>query len=576
MKFKDKRFSVSAKLWLGFGSISAIVLISSLVTYIVLNKNLTLNDQITNISKPSTKAVSKLDNLIVNSEMLIKNWVYIDKQADTPDKINLQESIKTEYPKVKEALQVISSHWDKNELVKLNYIFTLVEDTLFPKYNYIMESLNSFDSYDDPMIMFEIQPMVETGGEVVAIAEKAIKEIHTLNRDINKIADEQSAQMQSSFSSFKNILLIMSLILIVLTLFISIFTIKALVSPITYIKEVALKMAKGVLPKDKIKITKDEIGDMANAFNHHIESLKVKANFATEIEQGNFNSDFKPLSGEDILGNALLDMKNSLQNAKTEEESRKQEDSKRNWATQGLAKFGELLRLDNDDMEKLSYEIISNLVNYLNANQGGLFILHKDENADNYDDENAEDSRYFKLEACFAYDRKKFAEKKIIWGEGLIGRCGLEKESIYITDMPEGYINITSGLGDAQPGSLLIVPLILNDEIFGVLEVASFEEFKPFQREFVEKIGESIASTISSVQINQRTTELLENSQQQSEEMKAQEEEMRQNMEELQATQEEMMKAQDQADREVEAYKEKNEKLQNEIKEKNEIIESLK
>ena len=268
---------------------------------------------------------------------------------------------------------------------------------------------------------------------------------------------------------------------------------------------------------------------MSESVNSLIDGLNLTANFAKEIGRGNLSSQFEKLSENDVLGESLIEMKESLQEAKKEEEKRKIEDAKQNWATQGLAKFSDILRESAENLEDLSYSILSNLVKYIDANQGGLFIINEDDNKE----------KYIELIGCYAYERRKYVEKKIAFGEGLVGRCVLEKETIHMTDVPEDYINITSGLGKDCPRSLLIVPLILNEEVYGVIEMASFKEFEPHVVSFVEKIGQSIASTISNVKINLRTAQLLEESRIQAEELAAQEEEMRQNLEELQATQEE-------------------------------------
>jgi methyl-accepting chemotaxis protein len=156
------------------------------------------------------------------------------------------------------------------------------------------------------------------------------------------------------------------------------------------------------------------------------------------------------------------------------------------------------------------------------------------------------------MAACFAYDRKKFLQKKIATGEGLVGRCYQEQEKIFLTEIPDDYIKITSGLGDDNPKCLLLIPLVYNNVIHGIIEIASFNVYRPFEIEFIERISESIAATISSVKANIQTSSLLEQSQQQAEEMAAQEEEMRQNMEELRATQEQSARREEDLKREVE------------------------
>ncbi|HBF87320.1 MAG TPA: hypothetical protein DDX39_01670 [Bacteroidales bacterium] len=251
--------------------------------------------------------------------------------------------------------------------------------------------------------------------------------------------------------------------------------------------------------------------------------------FTENLRSGKINIDVENIAKDDVLAKALRDLQNDLKDSKVEEAKRRKEDAQRNWTSEGLAQFGEILRNDNDNIEVLSYNIISNLVKYLKANQGGVFIINENEN----------NEKYFDMTACYAYDRKKFANKRLEWGEGLIGTCALEQEKILLTDVPDEYVDITSGLGNANPRAILIVPLKINDEIHGVIEIASFNVFEKFEIDFVEKISESIASTISTVKINIQTARLLKDSQDQARILADQEEKMRQNMEELRATQEE-------------------------------------
>ena len=300
---------------------------------------------------------------------------------------------------------------------------------------------------------------------------------------------------------------------------------------IRQITEILKRLAKGNIDssmKTNIK-TGDEIEEMAKALNTSITELNKKNNFAEKIKEGDLEHKFTLASENDQLGKSLIDMRDSLKKAKEEEETRKIEDEKRRWVNEGLAKFAEILRQNNDNIEQLSYNVIRNLVKYLNGNQGGIFILNDEDKSD----------PYYELTAAYAYNRRKYLEKTYRPGEGLIGTCAVEQKRIYMAELPENYINITSGLGEANPKSLLLVPLKTEEEVLGVIELASFEKMEEYQINFVEKVAESIASTISTVRTNIRTSELLEKSQQQAEEMSSQEEEMRQNMEELQATQEE-------------------------------------
>jgi PAS domain S-box-containing protein len=251
------------------------------------------------------------------------------------------------------------------------------------------------------------------------------------------------------------------------------------------------------------------------------------SDFIEAISAGDYNRDLQLEGDEGNLSSSLIKMRDKLkENA--------QEDRRRNWSTAGLAQIGEILRSSSTNTKDLYDSILQFVVKYTNSNQGGLFILNDDE----------EGKEYLELVASYAFERKKYLEKKIDLGQGLIGQCYQEGERIYLIEVPHDYVNITSGLGGTNPNCLLLVPMKVNEKIYGVIELASFEKYKDYQIELIEKLAESIASTISSVRVNDTTRVLLERTQQQAEEMKSQEEEIRQNMEELEATQEEMRRKQ--------------------------------
>jgi len=276
-------------------------------------------------------------------------------------------------------------------------------------------------------------------------------------------------------------------------------------------------------------LQKNEIGSVAIKINEVIEQLRDATDFVKGIGEGKLDMDYKNdldpeyVEGKNKLADELVAMQGKLKSLNKEEQQRK-------WANEGLAKFVDILRDTNDNLHTLGDKIISTLAQYTGANQGALYILNDDEEKNNY----------LELISLFAFNLKKFENQRVKLGEGILGQTFLEKETTYLTNLPEDYVRITSGLGDSNPKSILIVPLKVDKEVYGIVELASFNAFEPFEISFVEKLGETIASTLSSVKINHKNKKLLEQFQEQTENMRSQEEEMRQNMEELTATQEGM------------------------------------
>ena len=314
---------------------------------------------------------------------------------------------------------------------------------------------------------------------------------------------------------------VFSLIVVLLLVILGYLVVKNLNSSVIDLSAILERIAQGELPEQEVK-RKGEFGKIVETSNQLVNYLDDASKFAIKIGEGDFGYEFKPKSKHDALGNSLIDMRNRLQEVT-------HEDKIRNWVNEGQAKFGEILRQHSDDIEGLGAHVVVNLVEYLNASQGALFVLKED----------GKDS-YLELLSTYAYKRKKYIDKKIEIGEGLAGQAFEEGKTIYLTDIKTDHYNIQTGLGESKPSSLLIIPLKEEDKIEGIIEIASLKEIEKHQIEFVESIGESIASSLSAGKVSQTTQKLLEETQDKAEQMKSQEEELRQNMEELAATQEQV------------------------------------
>lgn len=267
----------------------------------------------------------------------------------------------------------------------------------------------------------------------------------------------------------------------------------------------------------------DEIGRIAEFIDKLVKNQSELASFIEKIGDGEFQTEFKKLGEKDKLGSAITGMRDKLQKLISE-------DAKIQWSSEGVAHFGAILRENSDDLKSLCDKLLTDLIKYIDANQGAIFLF------------NEENKEVLDLISVYAWGRKKYITASVEVGEGLIGQAAIERETVFLTDVPENFIKITSGLGDANPRCILIVPFMFNDELFGVMEFASFKVYGQTEIQFVEKIGEIVASTISRVNINKQTEKLLSDSQKLTDELRVQEEVLRKNLEAMNSTQEEMQR----------------------------------
>lgn len=273
-----------------------------------------------------------------------------------------------------------------------------------------------------------------------------------------------------------------------------------------------------------------DIKNQSSIIKDTIAHFKKASAFISSVAQGNYNVQWEGLNesnetkNKETLAGQLHEMKDKLIKIRNEDE-------RRNWMNQGLAQYSELVRKYQNDLDALCFESVKFLAKYIQAQQGGLFVLISEG-----------EERYLSLKACYAFEKKKYIDKRVEIGNGLVGQTFLEGATVKITEIPHNYVHITSGLGGSRPKCVVVIPLKHNEATIAILEIASLYEINSDQIKFIERCGEFLSSALSNAQTNDQIRKLLQDSQLQAESLKSQEEEMRQNMEELTATQEEMQR----------------------------------
>ncbi len=193
------------------------------------------------------------------------------------------------------------------------------------------------------------------------------------------------------------------------------------------------------------------------------------------------------------------------------------------WLKSNLAKFAQMLQ-GQKNLQTVAKRILSELAQVITAHYGAFYIVKTTE----------EVFPKLKLFASYAYKSEKHIPKEFLVGEGLVGQCAQEKERIILTNVPDGYVKITSGLGQAKPANLVILPVLFENNVKAVIELGSLDTFSQIHIDFLSQLTESIGIVLNTIETNTRTEELLAQSQSLASELKIQQEELRRTNDELQ------------------------------------------
>jgi len=322
MKYK---FTIGKKIGTGFGVLILFIVIVFGATFFAVNngiKTFQENHQISNeliqTITPSKEKVTKLKLLIIESEQLAIQWVNNQSVAGVPDKKRLKLIINHKIPTTIDEVNEIAVTWkDSNDLILFKEVESDIKE-LFVHYQSIMDLLPNIASYDDLFSSFEARDLISQEGSIdklsAIIDYKLLKLQNKFESKEKTSVDLVSKSSDESKEKFEGLKLYWYLgaALILVAIFIAIFTTSSIVKPVLGLRQILVKLGKGQFPDRKAEVSNDEIGDMSYAMNNLIDGLKRTTDFARQVGQSKFNTPYTPLSEKDELGHALLVMRNEL------------------------------------------------------------------------------------------------------------------------------------------------------------------------------------------------------------------------------------------------------------------------
>ncbi len=306
------RFTIGWKIGLGFGVFMVLVGLLFFITRQTLQNSRAISAEINTSISPGIETLEQLSNQIGYSKVLIRHWASVQSRSDIPEKAELQRLMQKNIPATIDKLQSIPSA--KNEGNFRTQISDLKHaiDRLFIVYRQIMVHLPDFESYTNPMAMMQVDYLLLKGEGVDYCTQEVEEQVNNMLKAKRERLTAATTELDALSDRLTFLAGNISIFILIAGLLIAFLVSRSIVKPVSYLKRTLLYLGKGIYPPGTVKVTADEIGDMAFAVNRLIDGLKKTRKFSAEVGRGNFEAQYEPLSEDDELGFALLKMRDDL------------------------------------------------------------------------------------------------------------------------------------------------------------------------------------------------------------------------------------------------------------------------
>lgn len=315
------RLTISRRIGLGFAMFILVVLLVFAITNRTIAKSRLINRSINEEFAPSLSALQALDNHLMRSQDLARQWVFVQKRDDDRDRLEFLLLTRNVIPAQLCAVEDFAGLWDPARKRQMEALRTQIY-ALLASYGEIQQLLPDFDSYADPVQTMMAEELFIPGTNVPMVYEQIRTNLRGLIEYQESLMKSEIEAMNRSFSSLRLLMVNISLGTLIAGVLIAILTSRSIVIPVESLRRKLTNLSQGIYSVHPVKAGNDEIGDMAKAVNILISNFEKTKEFSLQVGAGNFNIEFTPLSEYDELGKSLLRMRKDLASYRNEMEQK--------------------------------------------------------------------------------------------------------------------------------------------------------------------------------------------------------------------------------------------------------------
>jgi signal transduction histidine kinase/CheY-like chemotaxis protein len=305
---------IKSRIYLSFSLLVFLFVANGVITIATLSNNRKLSAHLSGIVDPSLQSMDDFKKMMLESKMYATNWVFLRyKEGDKRSLRNIHDS---SYGALKARLNHYVDGWgDKNRADKLRNVYTGFEQLLAIEKG-IMGSLKEFKDYDDPVIKLEAERLVEE--EVLPRTTALMNDLSNINDLLRAERLQENSNLERSSMQLRALIIILAVTIIFAGLFFSIYMSRIIIRPINKMRCIINDLGKGVIRQIDYQGRRDEMGEMIHSVNNLSGKLQATTQFAHQVGARNFTIPFQPLSEEDVLGKALIAMRDNLKESEKE------------------------------------------------------------------------------------------------------------------------------------------------------------------------------------------------------------------------------------------------------------------